>query len=285
MQVSHIFLYPIKSCRGISLNKAQIKPQGLTDYEQQKIYDRQFMLVDEKGKFITQRQYPQLATIKIEINNNNLYLSSEENNIGTFEVIPSNEGEQIKVDIWRDKTIAIDQGDEVANWFKQALKININCRLVQQSDAHIRAINPRYSIKRNQPVSFADGFPFLLLNTASIDDLNKRLSVKYPEDKIQIDIDRFRPNIVVETDEPFIEDKWKKIIIGDCRFAVVKPCSRCIITTTDQSTGHRNELKEPLLTLSNYRNTSEGIMFGQNAIAIDRSTINLGDIISIIDNL
>ena len=89
MKVTNLFIYPIKSCGGISLNQAQITPKGLTDYEQQKIYDRQFMLVDKKGKFITQRQYPQLATIQIEIKDNQLYLSTKESNISTFELISS----------------------------------------------------------------------------------------------------------------------------------------------------------------------------------------------------
>ena len=281
MKVTDIFIYPIKSCRGISLNKAKITPKGLTDYEQQKIYDRQFMLVDEKGKFITQRQYPQLATIQIEIKDNQLYLSTKKSNIPAFKLIPDINSKQIKVNIWRDQTIAIDQGDEVSQWFQEALDLDINCRLVQQSDDYIRSINPQYSLEKNQPVSFADGYPFLLTNTASLADLNQRLNSKYPHQEVEIPMNRFRPNIVVETDQAFIEDIWKKITIGDSQFAVVKPCSRCIITTTDQNTGDRNELKEPLLTLSNFRNTPEGIMFGQNLIPLNQNTLSIGDIVHI----
>ena len=281
MKVTDIFFYPIKSCRGISLNKAKITPKGLTDYAQQKIYDRQFMLVDEKGKFITQRQYPQLAIIQIEIKNNQLDLSAQKSNISVFKLIPDINKKQIKVNIWRDQTIAIDQGDEVAQWFQKALDLDINCRLVQQSDDYIRPINPQYSLEQNQPVSFADGYPFLLTNTASLEDLNQRLNSKYLHQDIEIPMNRFRPNIVVKTDQAFVEDIWKKITIGDSQFAVVKPCSRCIITTTNQNTGDRNELKEPLLTLSTFRNTSEGIMFGQNLIPLNQNTLNIGDIVYI----
>ena len=92
-------------------------------------------------------------------------------------------------------------------------------------------------------------------------------------------MNRFRPNIVVETDQPFIEDTWQEIKIGDSQFAVVKPCSRCIITTTDQNTGDRDELKEPLLTLGTFRNTPEGIMFGQNMIPLNNHRVNIGDIV------
>jgi hypothetical protein len=277
MNIIGIFLYPIKSCQGISLTKAEITPKGLRDFFQPAFYDRQFMLVDEKGKFLTQRQYPQLATIKVEIIENKLYLSSENNNISPFEFIPSIHKNFIKVNVWRDNTIAIDQGNEVANWFKNALKIDISCRLVQQSDDHIRAINPDYSTQENQPVSFADGFPFLLTNTASLEELNQRLKHKYTSEEFKITMDRFRPNMVVETSEPFIEDTWKQIQIGEIQFAVVKPCSRCLVTTTNQKTGVTNPQKEPLLTLSTFRHTSEGIMFGQNLIAVDNGVIKMGE--------
>lgn len=280
MQLINLFIYPIKSCQGISLTKAHITKQGLTDYHQAEIYDRQFMLVDQKGQFITQREYPQMATIKVEIKDNKLYLSSLKNNLSDFELIPNNDqNNSIQVKIWRDQTIAIDQGDAVAKWFQEALKIDINCHLVKQSDEYIRPINPRYSTQKNQPVSFADGYPLLLTNTASLDELQRRLNSKYPHQKITVSMNCFRPNIVVETKQPFIEDTWKKIKIGQAQFAVVKPCSRCIITTTDQSTGIRNQLKEPLLTLSSFRNTSQGIMFGQNLIPLNQESLNIGDIL------
>jgi hypothetical protein len=278
MQLINLFIYPIKSCQGISLSKAYITKQGLTDYHQPEIYDRQFMLVDQKGQFITQREYPQMATIRVEIKDNKLYLSSLKNNLADFELIPNNDqNNSIKVKIWRDQTIAIDQGDAVAKWFQKALKIDINCHLVKQSDEYIRPINPRYSTQKNQPVSFADGYPLLLTNTASLDELQRRLNGKYPHQQIVVPMNRFRPNIVVETEQPFIEDTWKKIKIGQSEFAVVKPCSRCIVTTTDQDTGIRDELKEPLLTLSDFRNTSQGIMFGQNLIPLNQECLNIGD--------
>ncbi|NCO74827.1 MAG: MOSC domain-containing protein [Cyanobacteria bacterium] len=281
MKVTEIFIYPIKSCQGISLTHARITPKGLKNFYETAFYDRQFMLVDERGKFLTQRQYPQLATIQVEISEEKLYLRCENNHISDFELTPSIDKELVNVNVWRDYTIAIDQGKEVAKWFKEALKIDISCRLVQQSDDYIRSINPNYSIKENQPVSFADGFPFLLTNTASLEELNQRLTNKYPEEKPHFFMNCFRPNIVVNTEFPFIEDTWKKIQIGEIKFDVVKPCSRCIVTTTDQKTGTINPLKEPLLTLSTFRNTFDGIMFGQNLIAVDEGIIKIGDKLTI----
>lgn len=230
------------------------------------------MLVDENGEFMTQRKYPKLATIKIKILDNKLYLSSLNNK--NFELIPNLNNQQIFVKIWKDTTIAIDQGDEIANWFQTVLNINFSCRLVQQSDQFIRAINNKYTDK-TEPVSFADGFPYLLTNTGSLDELNKRLKDKYNEDLLTVNMERFRPNIVVETNAPFIEDSWSKIIIDNVTFKVAKPCSRCIVITTDQLTGKQDNKQEPLLTLNEFRHTPEGIMFGQNLIAVNEGTIEI----------
>ncbi|BAQ63256.1 MOSC domain-containing protein [Geminocystis sp. NIES-3709] len=277
MKIINLFIYPIKSCQGISLTKAEITPKGLRDFFQPTFYDRQFMLVDKNGKFLTQRQHPQLATIRVTINENKLYLRTENVNISEFELIPDDNKKEIEVNIWRDSTIAIDQGDEVANWFTEALKIDKSCRLVQQSNKHIRPINRQYSTQENQPVSFSDGFPFLLTNTGSLDELNRHLQTKYPANQLVIKMECFRPNIVVETSDPFIEDTWQKIQIGNVNFDIVKPCSRCIVTTTDQKTGQVDRTKEPLLTLSSFRNTPDGIMFGQNMIAQNEGIVNIGD--------
>lgn len=281
MKISNLFIYPIKSCQGISLIQAQITFKGLKNFDQPAFFDREFMLIDEQGKFLTQRQYPNMATIKVEIQDKKIYLSTKNNSLKDFELIPLENNQEISVNIWRDTTIAIDQGDEVANWFQQALNLEKSCRLVRQSSQYIRAINHQYSTAENQPVSFADGFPYLLTNTASLDDLNHRLKAKYSPNYPLIKMERFRSNIVVETSEPFVEDIWQKITINNVSFQVVKPCSRCVITTTDQYTGKLDRTKEPLLTLSTFRNTSDGIMFGQNMIPDTEGIISVGDIITI----
>ncbi len=309
MKLTEIWIYPIKSCQGISLSSAELTAKGLTDSQQPAFddqipsatfsdlalpaafgdrakhatfSDRNFMLVDSQGNFLTQRQYPQLATIKVSINGNNLILKSEDSTINPYEFCPRDNNSEMKVKVWRDHTIAIDQGDEVAKWFQSALNLDQSCRLVKQSENHIRAIDPKYSTKANQPVSFADGFPFLLTNTASVEELNRRLEEKYPQQNQQITMNRFRPNLVIETNEAFIEDTWQEISLGKIKFRLVKPCSRCLITTTDQKTGDRNSFKEPLATLSSFRTIpQQGIMFGQNLIALNHGIINVGDLVEI----
>jgi uncharacterized protein YcbX len=276
-----LYIYPIKSCQGIEVKSARVTEKSLCLVDSNfgcfqpkcTFGDRSFMLVDENGNFLTQRQYPQLANIKVNIEESKLILSNENDDINPFELTIKEENQERKVIVWQDKTIAIDQGEEVAKWFKSALKLETNCYLVRQSERYIRPINNKYSLKKNQSVSFADGFPFLLTNTASLADLNHRLKGQYPNDNLQVSMERFRPNIVIKTDTPFIEDTWQEIEIDGIKFKLVKPCSRCIITTTDQKTGERNPKKEPLLTLGSFRQTKEGIMFGQNMIALSEGII------------
>ncbi|AUC60436.1 Flavodoxin reductases (ferredoxin-NADPH reductases) family 1 [Cyanobacterium sp. HL-69] len=278
MKIKELIFYPIKSCRGIHLSHAKVGDKGLSDYNNNLYYDRTFMIVDESGKFITQRQYPQLARVIVTIEGKKITLSFDDSSMDSITFIPQNQGNTIEVQVWGDRTSAINQGKEVAQWFQEILSVK-NCRLVKQDDYNIRAINPQYSTQSNQPVSFADGFPYLLTNTASLDYLNQKLKEKYPHQQQQISMDRFRPNIVIETDTPFIEDTWENITLDEIKFKIAKPCSRCNITTTDQITGKINPQNEPLKTLSSFRNVpQQGIMFGQNMIALNRGqlTINHG---------
>jgi uncharacterized protein YcbX len=268
MKVKELYIYPIKSCRGISVKKAEVTPKGF-------LWDRELMLVDSEGNFLTQRQYPLLATIEVNITDDTLTLSvgdnfsSQKYQESVFSFKPTFSGKEVKVKIWGDRTIAIDQGDAIADWFHKALRLpsNLKCRLVRQSNRYIRAIDRKYRTKSNQFVSFADGYPFLLTNTASLAELNHRLQEKYPQQNQQVPMNRFRPNIVIETDQPFIESTWQTIKIGEVIFSIVKPCTRCIVTTTNQITGERNLLNEPLAILSSFRQVkNQGIMFGENMI-------------------
>ncbi len=262
--VTEINIYPIKSCRGITLQKAEVTPKGFVN-------DREFMIVDEYGKFITQRQQSKLAQIIVKITENEITLTVAND---SFSFIPTLTGEKIEVEVWRDRIFAIDQGNNVANWLQSILQKNV--RLVKQSPHHPRLVNPNYAIKDTDEVSFADGYPYLLTNTASLAELNQKLPQPIP-------MNRFRPNIVINPSESFIEDSWKTIKIGDITFNLVKPCSRCIIITTDQFTGERDKFKEPLRTLSTFRHFSQGeIMFGMNMIATESGVIKVGDKVEIL---
>lgn len=272
--VSEINIYPIKSCRGISLEQAEITQKGF-------LWDRELMLVNEAGKFLTQRQYPQLATVKVEIQDNNITLSSTEKSLQTITFQPTLTGEPIKVEIWGDRTTAILQDHHVSAWFTTLL--NYPCYLVRQSPNHIRPINPKYAQKNDLPVNFSDGYPFLLTNTASLVELNKRLEATYQNKEQTILMNRFRPNIVIQTEQPFIEGQWKSITIGEIPFSVVKPCTRCVIITTDQLTGQRHLLQEPLKTLGTFRKSAKGILFGENMIPLNLGVIRVGDLVEIIE--
>jgi uncharacterized protein len=277
MKVTGVFIYPIKSCRGIELEQAEVTPKGFA-------WDREFMIVDERGKFITQRQYSSLAKLEVNLDRDAIALAIEDGSLEPLQFKPTLAGQEIEVEIWRDRTTAIDQGDEVANWLKIALTLQGNFRLVRQSPQHLRPVNPNYAIQGNESVSFADGYPFLLTNTASLEDLNRRLDETHPEDSQTLPMNRFRPNIVVETNEPFAEDNWDAIQIGDAIFDLVKPCDRCIITTTDQTTGERNERGEPLKTLNTFRKFSQqGILFGENMIPRNIGSIKVGDHVEVLD--
>lgn len=278
MIVSELWIYPIKSCQGIQLQTAEVITKGL-------LWDREMMVISRKGKFLTQRQFPQLAKVQLKLINDSLTLSVADRSLDSLTFTPSLEGEEVEVEVWHDRLIAIDQGDLVARWFHQVLQLDSSkeCRLVRQSPQHERKVNPAFAITKQEIVSFADGYPCLLTTTASLAELNRRILDTYEESAPTVSMDRFRSNIVVETEIPFEEDNWKTIQIGELQFAVVKPCSRCIIPTIDQTTGDRNELKEPLRTLGTFRQFGgQGVMFGENMIPKSSGKINLGDRLKII---
>ena len=269
MHINKLAIYPIKACRGISLETAEVTPKGF-------LWDREFMITDNSGKFLTQRDYPQLALIAVQIEGQkiSLYLPSG----SSIEFIATTTGNELKVQVWRSHLIAIDQGDRVANWLQSVLKTPHPLRLVKQSPQHIRPINPQYTSRENASVSFADGYPFLITCSASLEELNRRLLETYPDRSQIVPMSRFRPNIVIENDRPFIEDEWKVLQIGDVIFDLVKPCDRCIVITTDQMTARRNELREPLKTLGTFRHFGkQGILFGENAIPRTTGCIKIGD--------
>ncbi|ERT04548.1 MOSC domain protein [Lyngbya aestuarii BL J] len=272
MKVTGIFIHPIKSCQRIALEQAEVTPKGFT-------WDRELMIVDHRQQFMTQRDYPQMAKIQVKLSGKVISLSVQDESLEPFNFEPQLTGNTLAVKIWRDNTIAIDQGDEVAIWLQKALKLSPMqpCRLVRQSPQQLRRINPNYARRSEDQVSFADGYPFLLTNTASLEELNRKIAENNLINISEVPMIRFRPNIVIESDCPFVEDDWKLIKIGEVYFDVVKPCDRCIVTTTDQFTGKRDELKEPLKTLATFRRQAGGVMFGQNMIPQNTGVIHKED--------
>jgi len=265
VKLTEINIYPIKSTRRIALDESEVLPRGLP-------WDRRWMLVDAQGKFITARQHPTLAVVDTRLDDTSLHVSVA----GRPElVIPlhGNTGHPVKVTIWRNQCDAVSVGPEADAWFSDYL--GTECHLVQMTDDLVRGVDPDYG-QPGDEVSFADGFPMLLITEASLKDLNTRL-------KQPVSMRRFRPNLVVDGDLPYAEDNWHRIRIGEVEFEGVKNCSRCIFTTIDPDTGIKSTETEPLRTLSQYRKRPEGgVYFGQNLIPRSGGVVHVGDIVEVI---
>jgi len=248
-RLSEINIYPIKSTRGISLQQAQVQARGIE-------WDRRWMLVDSNAKFITARSFPRLAMVSTAFAGETLRVSAPGREPLSLSLEDIGPGDQL-VDIWRDRCPGSVVSSQANAWFSDWLETD--CRLVRLSDQDQRLVDSAYGQPGDQ-VSLADGYPLLIIGEASLRDLNQRLQQP-------VSMARFRPNLVVSTDEPYIEDSWRHIRLGETEFELVKPCSRCVFTTIDPDTGKKHPTLEPLRTLGSYRRHPEGgVFFGQNAI-------------------
>lgn len=269
MHISEINIYPIKSLAGISLESSKIERRGLE-------FDRRWILIDEKNKFLTQREFPKMATIKPAILSDGLQVSVAENEL-LIPFEPQTDATET-VKIWSNRCKAKIYESAVNEWFSDVLQTN--CKLAVMPEATERKVNYFYAVQKDDHVSFADAYPFLVIGENSLADLNSRLSEDLP-------MNRFRPNFVAAGSEGFAEDGWKKIKIGDTVFHVVKPCARCVMTTIEQTTGEKDG-KEPLKTLAEFRipkrSVKKKILFGQNLIAEKAGDIlRVGDKIEVLE--
>ncbi|MFT3979151.1 MAG: MOSC domain-containing protein [Ferruginibacter sp.] len=267
IQVSGIYIYPIKSLGGISLASAAISSRGLQ-------YDRRYMLVDDHNRFLTQREYPQMALLKTSIEKDRLIVSHKQHVDNIIELpleLPA--GDTIVVNVWEDNCLAYLAADHINQWFSRQL--GIACRAVFMPDDTERIVDQRYAKTENDITSFADAYPILMISEASLEDLNSRLEVPVP-------MDRFRPNIVISGCIAFEEDSMKHFSIKGADFYGVKLCGRCVVTTTDQETAARS--KEPLKTLAGYRTINKKVCFGQNVIGGEGAIISIGDTLSILES-
>src|SRR5882757_6521665 len=232
--VASLFVYPVKSCRGITLSSAQLTERGIA-------HDREWLIVDENGRFVTQREVPRLALIVPALSDKMLELRAPRLSVAV-PLDHDHTGKRSNVTVWRDTLQAIDQGDDAA----AALSAWIGrpVRLVRFDPAVRRLCNPDFAGTGGAHHSFADGYPVLVISEASLADLNGRLATPLP-------INRFRPNLLLSGIEPYDEDHIDELTVGGVTLKVVKPCTRCQITTTDQSTASVGV--EPLPTLAGYR--------------------------------
>jgi len=257
--LQEIYLYPIKSLGGISVQEALVEERGFR-------HDRRWMLVDKKGDFVTQRQHPQLALLQVAISETQLEVFSkgDDSRRIAFDLdLVSNQ--ELQVSIWGDQVLARVVSVEVSRWFSDFLQMELD--LVVMPESSHRKMDPRYAVQ-GESVSFADGMPYVMIGQASLDELNGRLADP-------VGMDRFRPNLVFSGGEAYAEDQFKKLQIGEVEFQVVKPCARCVLITVNQQTGEKG--KEPLATLATYRTVNNKVYFGQNAVALTQGIVRVGD--------
>jgi uncharacterized protein YcbX len=257
LRLSGLNIYPIKAARGIALDQSEVDELGLR-------YDRRWMVVDESGHFLSQRSHPRLALVVPSIRDGALRIDAPGMAALETSLRPSSTV-SIRVTVWGDTVEASWVGENAASWLSDYL--GCACSLVHMDADTIRPANPAFAPKESR-ISFADGFPFLLISEETLADLNRRLADPLP-------MNRFRPNLVVSGGKPYQEDGWDRIEIGEIGLRVVKPCGRCLVTTTDQNTGERG--KEPLRTLATYRKRGGEVMFGQNVVHEGRGRLRVGD--------
>jgi len=256
--VAGLYRYPIKSCAGHRLDSAVLDGRGIE-------HDRRWMVVDGAGGLRTPRELPRMVFITPTLTNGTMTLAAP--GMSDLELGITDSGPRVGVGVWSDRVEAIDHGEAAAEWLTRFLAEPL--RLVRFADDADRRVERRYAIRAEDQVGFADAYPLLLANEASLADLNTRLPEPLP-------MRRFRPNIVVRGADAYAEDRWNRIRIGPVEIAVVKPCARCAVTTVNPDTAEKG--KEPLRTLATYRRADDGaVMFCQNAIHIAPGVLRVGD--------
>lgn len=267
MHLSGIYIYPVKSLRGVAVPAAALDAHGL-------VGDRRFLVVDDTGRFLTQRALPRMALIDTELSRTELTLRHPQH--GSAAVGLADDGPPATVQIWRDTVQAVDCGVEIAVWLSDFLRHP--CRLVRMGADYRRPVKPSKA-QSGDVVTFADAYPLLALSEASLADLNDRLVV---QDEEPVPMNRFRPNVVIAGCPAFAEDTWQRVRIGAAVFRAAGPCIRCIIPTIDQDTAVR--YKEPLRTLATFRRDAHDpsdVNFGQNLIHETKSgEIRVGDTVT-----
>jgi uncharacterized protein YcbX len=260
MIVHSLCIYPVKSLAGISVQAFDLDDFG-------PVRDRRWMIVDDDRHFVTQRKMPTLARITTKIINNQIEVTIPGE--GAFTLTPTND--RLSALVWRDWVQALvgktDANEALSRFCSQSM------RFVYMPETSFRRVDMArvHDIRR---VSFADGFPLLVANLASLEELNGRL-------ELPVEMRRFRPNIVIEGAEPWAEDEWLELNVGAIRLSLVKPSFRCVMTTVDPDTGVKDPFTQPLKTLSSYRRTEGGVVFGINAIHESSGRITVGNTVTV----
>lgn len=284
LRLTGLFIYPVKSCRGLAVPSAEVDARGF-------VGDRRFLVVDRDDRFLTQRVLPRMALIETALEGGELVLTAAREGAVRIPLQPKTPNSKPRtVTVWQDTVSADDCGDEPAAWLSSFL--GQPCRLMRAGAGYRRPIPARkvpsgFDLPPGQPstlgsrpstdheVSFADGYPFMVVTEESLADLNARLAAPLP-------MHRFRPSLVVAGGAPYAEDAWTRFRIGDVIFHGASRCGRCVITTTDQATAER--APEPLRTLATYRRDPDGdVKFGRNLIHETKSgRVQVGDAVELL---
>lgn len=267
MFLSALYRYPVKSAQAQGLQDSPVDLLGLQG-------DRRWMVVEaENGRFLTQRAWPRLGQITTHYDEHGQLLLQAPGQAPLTVPVPSADDGLRGVTIWRDTLRVPDAGDAAAGWLSEVLGKPV--RLVHCPEQRARYLPNGYGLNSDR-AAFADGFPLLLIGQGSLDELSRR--VGRPMEML-----RFRPNLVVEGAEPFAEDSWKRIRIGDMTFRVLKPSVRCILTTLDPATGERSTDREPLTTLKTFREKEGDVLFGQNLAVDGAGALRVGMAVEVIE--
>jgi len=265
--LASIHIYPLKSGAPLALDQAVVEKRGLAR-------DRRWMLVDANGKFVTGRQQPRLTLIRAQPLENGLRLSAPD--MPDIDLAAPSTGTRIESAVWGAPVNPLLADDAAHDWISAYMRAPH--RLVHMDAACARPMKAKYDGRYgndDDEVSFADGFPLLLISQAALDQLNAKLAAPVP-------MLRFRPNLVVAGTAPHAEDQWKRIRVGAVEFEVLKPCVRCVFTTVEFERGAFDPSGEPLRTLLKYRRSAEGVTFGQNLIPRGRGILRRGDAVEVL---
>lgn len=252
--LEQIFVYPVKSARGVSLEEARVGARGIE-------LDRRFMVVGPQGEFITQRQVPRMALVTVAIEKDALVLGAP--GAASLRVPRAPEGPLRRVRVWSDTCDAVSAGADAEGFFSELLGLPAALVFMPESTRRpVAGHAPRL-------VGFADAFPLLVISRASLDALNEQLDTP-------VGFDRFRPNLVVSGGAAHDEDRWRELAFGSLVFSPAGPCGRCVMVDIDPATATRTG--EPLATLARYRRSGKKVLFGQNLVHEGEGTLRVGDV-------
>ncbi len=267
MNVTSLHVYPVKSFAGNQVAYSAVEPRGLRG-------DRRWMLVDSGARFLTARQLPRMLNLVATPTVDGLRIHERDGDACEV-ATPAASAKRIHVTIWKSTSSARVADAATNAWLSQRLGQEV--RLVHMADDCVRTVDDIGSVP-GDIVSFADGYPLLLIGTASLDLLNSKL-------ERPVSMANFRPNLVVKTDVAHVEDRWQRIRIGSVEFAVSKACTRCVLTTIDPESAIRAADGEPLATLKSYRREAIGVTFGQNLLVRSEGTIARGAKVEVLEQL